>query len=60
MEILIKALTVLIYPKITQNKINDQLIIKHQKPTPKLQTRSELKCLKTLRADSEWLLIKYQ
>ena len=43
MKTLIKTLTVSIYPKR-----NDQLILKHQTPTPKLQTRSELKCLKTL------------
>ena len=33
-------------------KIKDQLILKYKKPTPKLQTAHELKCLKTLRTDS--------
>ena len=30
----------------SQTKINDELMIKHQKPIPRLQTRSELKVLK--------------
>ena len=42
-KILIKTLTVSTYPKST---------LKHPKPTPKLQTPNELKCLKTLRTDS--------
>ena len=54
-----KTLTVPVYPKITQNELNDQLIIKHRKSAPKLRTCSELKCLKTLRIDSTWMLNKY-
>ena len=42
-KILIITSTVSIYPKST---------LKHQKPTPKLQTPNELKCLKALRTDS--------
>ena len=42
-KILIKTLTLSIYPKST---------LKHQKPTPNLQTPNELKCLKPLRTDS--------
>ena len=42
-KILIKTLTVSMYPKS---------ILKHQKPTPKLQILNELKCLKALRTDS--------
>ena len=42
-KILMKTLTVSIYPKST---------LKHQKPTLKLQTPNELKCLKALRTDS--------
>ena len=48
MNILIKTLTMSIYPKITYNQLDDRLISKHRKPAPKLQTPGELKCLKTL------------
>ena len=54
-KILIKTLTVSVCPKITKNELNDQLIIKHQNLAPKLQTCSELKCLKTLRIGSLYL-----
>ena len=42
-KILIKTLTVPIYPenaynKYPNNELNNRLILKHQKPTPKLQT----------------------
>ena len=43
-KILIKTSTASIY---SQTKMNNQLMIKHQKPTPRLRTRSELKFLKT-------------
>ena len=58
-KILIKTLIVLIYPKITQTEINDQPMIKQKKPTPRLQTRSDLKCLKTWKTDSTSILNKY-
>ena len=48
MKILVKTLNVSIYPKTSYNELNDQLIIKNQKPTPKLKTHSELITLKTL------------
>ena len=48
MKILVKTLNVSIYPKTSYNELNDQLIIKNQKPTPKLETHSELITLKTL------------
>ena len=38
---------------------NDQLILKYQKPTPKLQIPNESKCLKTVRTDSSKILNKY-
>ena len=41
-----------IYPKITWKQFNNKLILKQQKPTLKLQTRNDLKCLNTLRTDS--------
>ena len=52
MKILTKPLTMSIYPKITKNQLNYQLIFKNQKPILKFQTLSELKCLKTLRTDT--------
>ena len=48
MKILVKTLNVSIYPKTSYNELNDQLIVKNQKPTPKLHTHSELITLKTL------------
>ena len=59
MKILIKALTVLIWPKISQDYLIDQLIQKHQKPTLKIQTLSEMKCSGTLRTDSRETLFLY-
>ena len=38
--------------KVNLASPNDHLMLKHQKPTPKLQTPDDLKCLKTLRIDS--------
>ena len=43
MKTLIKTLTVSIFPKITLNYLNNQLILKRRKPIPKLETRSMLK-----------------
>ena len=54
LKIFIQTLTVSIYPKIAQNELNEQLIIKHQKPRPKLQIRSELKPLKAFRTGSTY------
>ena len=42
-KVLIKTLALSIYPKSA---------LKHQKPTPELQTPNESKCLKALRTDS--------
>ena len=59
MKILVKTLNVSIYPKTSYNELNDQLIVKNQKPTPKLQTHSELITLKTLWTDCTTILYKY-
>ena len=47
----IKTLTLSICPKITQNKLNDEITLKHQISSPKLQTPTEEKFWKTLGPD---------
>ena len=49
MKTLIKTLNCIDLP---QSQLNDQPILKPQNLTPKLQTPTELKCLKALRPDS--------
>ena len=48
MKILTETLTVMIYPKNYLRFTYRSTNIENQKPTPKLQTSHELKCLKTL------------
>ena len=59
MKISIETLAVSICSKIIYNGFNDQLTLKHKKPTAKLQTGSDLNCWKALTTDSAQILNKY-